>query len=149
MPDRDGTRLVFHGAVVLMAGNLAGFVLGVGLGGMAEETLRAWRVAHTATVGGGVMLIAVGPALRHVALGPRASAWLVWSMVAMGYGAVVSLGVGAGFGVKGFVPTGPPANLVAFAGNLAVAGGGVVGTALLGVGARAALARTPHPATKG
>jgi hypothetical protein len=133
-------RLVFHGAIVLLAGALCGIPEGAAIGSGAPETrIHAWRVAHDALVAGGIMLIAVGSALSLVA-SARLAGWIVGSLVAVGYGAIVGLGISALAGVSGLEPTGPPLNFVAFLGNLAVAGGTLVGLPLLIWGIRG---RTP------
>jgi hypothetical protein len=136
MRDVDGQRLVFHGAVVLLLGLLTGLPLGAAItDGWGEEAIRAWRVAHTGLVGGGVALIAIGGAARHVRLGPHGAAWLVWSFVASVYAGVFSLGVGPILGVRGLAPTPPPANILAFAANVVLALGSLLASVLLVRGA--------------
>jgi hypothetical protein len=145
MSARDQRRLVFHGAIILLAGSLCGFPEMVAIrSGTPEPQLHAWRVAHQALIGGGIMLIAVGAALDHVTLSSSAAAWLVWALVAVAYGAVVGLGLAAFAGVRGLEPTGPPLNLIAFLGNVAVGAGTLVALPLLIWGARAGAARLPH-----
>jgi hypothetical protein len=145
MSARDQRRLVFHGGIILLVGSLCGFPEMVAIrSGTPEPLLHAWRVAHQALIGGGIMLIAVGAALDHVTLSYRAGAWLIWALVAVAYGAVVALGLPAVAGVRGLEPTGPPLNLVAFLGNLAVGAGTLVALPLLVWGARAGAARPPH-----
>ena len=140
MEQRNQTLLVLHGAVVLFVGNLFGFPLGFAIAdGASAEVVRAWQAAHSAVTAGGVMLIAIGAAAHYIALGPRAASWLVWSLMALGYGAIVGLGLGAAAGARGFLPTGPALNLIAFVGNLAVMSGSLVGIALVIHGAYAAL----------
>lgn len=143
MQQRDQALVVLHGAVVLFVGNLFGIPLGAAIAdGARPEAIRAWQAAHSAVVAGGIMLIAIGGAARYLTLGPRAASWLLWSLVALGYGAIVGLGLGAVAGVRGFLPTGPLLNLLAFAGNLAVVWGSLVGVALVIHGAHAAWRRS-------
>jgi hypothetical protein len=138
MRDVDGQRLLFHGAVVLLVGLLTGLPFGMAIAdGWGEESVRAWRVAHTGLVGGGVVLIAIAGALRHVRLGPSAAAWLVWSLVVTVYAAVIALGLGPILGVRGLEPTPPSANLLVFAANIVLAVGAFIATVLLVGGARA------------
>lgn len=142
MSERYQTLAVLHGAVVLLVGNLFGFPLALAVSSDAgPEAGRAWQAAHSAVTAGGVMMIAIGAASRYLTLGPAASAWLVWSLVAMGYGAIVALGLGAALGVRGFMPTGPALNLVAFVGNLGVIWGSLVGVVIVIQGAAASLRR--------
>ena len=84
-----------------------------------------------------------GAALHCTNLGSRGRAFLVWSLVAMGYGAIVGLGVGASTGMRGFAPSGPALNLIAFFGNLAVVWGSLVGVGLFIFGAFIATRRGP------
>jgi hypothetical protein len=142
MSRRDQAFVVLHGAVVLLVGSFFGFPVAAALES-GSGSLHAWTSAHAAVTAGGVMLIAMGAALHLVTLGPRGGAWLRWSLVAAGYGAVVGLGLGAITGLRGFDPVGPPLNLVAFAGNLAVVWGSTVGVGLFLWGAGATAHRAP------
>ena len=136
MTDSDQRRLVFHGAIVLLAGSLCGIPQATAItGGLPEARIHAWRVAHDGLVAGGIMLIAIGAALRLVTEA-RVARWVRWSLVAVGYGAVVGLGVGALAGVRGLQPTGPPINVVVFLGNVIVGIGTLVGVPLLIWGTR-------------
>jgi hypothetical protein len=132
MRDSDAQRLLFHGAVLLLIGLLTGVPYGEAITeGWGPESERAWRVAHTGMTAGGVTLIAIAGALRHVRLGDGAAAWLVWSLVATAYGAVVGLGLGPILGVRGLEPVGPPANVLVFLANAVLAMGALVATVLL------------------
>jgi hypothetical protein len=144
MTERDQRLLVFHGAIILMAGNLVGIPMANAItSGAGEDVIRAWRVAHTGLASGGVLMLAVAAVLRHVVLGPTAGRWLLWSFVVVGYAALVGLGLGAAGGVRGLEPTGSAMNLVAFAGNTVLGGASLLGTALLIRGAWAAVAAAP------
>jgi hypothetical protein len=141
MRESEQRRLVFHGAIILLAGSLCGIPEGGAvMHGLPEAQIHAWRVAHDALVAGGIMMIAVGAALPLVA-GASAARWVRWSLVAVGYGAVVGLGLAAVAGVRGLQPTGPALNFVAFLGNVAVAVGTLVALPLLIWGTRGAGAR--------
>ena len=137
MSDENQRRLVFHGAIVLLIGGLFGIPeAGEVRRGAPEAEIHAWRVAHDALVAGGVMLIAIGAALRNAVLSPSAATWLVGALIAVAYGAVVGLGLQALTGVHGLEPTGPPLNFIAFLGNLCVGVGTLVGLSLLIWGTR-------------
>ena len=129
MSKRDQAIVVFHGAIVLLIGGFFGFPV-VNAAESGSTTLHAWTSAHAAITAGGVMLIALGAALHLVTLGSRAQSWLRWSLVVTGYGAIVGLGIGASTGMRGFSPSGPPLNLLAFLGNMAVVWGSTVGVGL-------------------
>ena len=137
MGDEHQRRLVFHGAIVLLIGGLCGLPEAAEVRRDAPEAVvHAWRVAHDALVAGGIMLIAIGAALRSIVLSPSGAAWLVGALIAVAYGAVVGLGLQAVAGVHGLAPTGPPLNFIAFLGNMAVGVGTLVGLALVIWGSR-------------
>ena len=133
-------QLILHGSIVL----LVGFLSGAGLGsavvkGKSEATMRAWRVAHSGIVMGGVLLLALGPVVPHLRIGASALALLVWSFVASAYAFAVVLPVGAHYGYRGLSPAPPFLNRVVYAGNMIGAAGSLVGALLLVWGASAAL----------
>ena len=137
MSEGDQRRLVFHGAIVLLIGNLCGIPLGkAASSGSSEAALHAWRVAHSGLVATGVLLIAVGSALRLVGLGAAAASWLVWSLLASAYGGVLALVLAAATGANLFSPTAAPLDLLAFAGNVVVVVGTLIGVVLLIRGTR-------------
>src|SRR3970282_230745 len=70
-------QLIFHGAVVLLVGLLCGAPMGRSIvRGRPESVVRAWRVAHTSLVLGGVLLLALGGIVTYLALSPPALALL-------------------------------------------------------------------------
>src|SRR5262245_43294478 len=140
MTERDQRCLVFHGAILLMAGNLAGLPFALAItDGWGEEAVRAWRVAHTGLASSGLLLVVVGVALPHVLLGAREGRVLRWAFLAAGY-ATLGLVVGAAAGVRGLQPAGPLTNLVVLASNTVLGLGALVGAALLIRGAWAGYA---------
>lgn len=53
-------QLILHGGVILLVGLLCGAPLGSAVvRGKPEETIRAWRVAHSSLVMGGILLLAL------------------------------------------------------------------------------------------
>jgi len=131
MSERDQRCLVFHGAVIFMAANLAGLPFAQAIaGGWGEEAVRAWRVAHTGLASAGLMLMVVGAVLRHVVLGQRAGDTLRRAFLAAGYGSL-GLVLGAAAGVRGLEPVGPAVNLLVVASNTVLGLGAFLGTALL------------------
>ena len=87
MSEQDQRRLVFHGAIVLLIGNLCGIPLaGAASAGSGEAAMHGWRVAHSGLVATGVLLIAIGAAFRLVVLGEGATSWLVRSLLVAAYG---------------------------------------------------------------
>jgi len=129
-------QLVFHGAVILFIGFLCGAPLGSAIvRKKSEETVRAWRVAHTSLVAGGMLLLVVAGIVDRL--------WMdAWSMIAMvctlvvgGYAFVVSLPLAAWSGHRGLSSAPPVLNRVVYAGNMLGALALLVGGALLVWGA--------------
>jgi hypothetical protein len=144
MTERDQVRILFHGAIVLMIGLLAGIPMGEAITeAWGDDVVRAWRVAHVGVVTGGLMLIALAPALRLATLSDRQASWLVIAFIASAYGGAVALPLGATFGARGLEPGHTLINTLVFLANAALALGSLIGTALLILGARASLRGRP------
>jgi hypothetical protein len=107
-------QLVFHGAIVMLLGLLAGFPFASVIGGTMEGDLRAWRMAHLEGVLNSLLLLAVAGFLGRLALDARKQTILTWALVITAYGNIVASIVGAATGNRGLEPTGPAANLVVF-----------------------------------
>ena len=143
MSERRQIQMLFHGAIVVFMGLLFGLPFTVVVtAGWGDESVQAWRVAHAGMVAVGLMLIAIGAALRYLVLGRRLASWLVWSLVASAYAFTLAVLIRGIAGVKGFQPTGPILNWVAFVSNVVGILGSLMGVALTVRGAYAAL-RTP------
>ncbi len=144
MEPRLRARLVFHGAIVVMLGLLAGFPHAFVLTGQLAGEERAWRMAHLEGLLNGMVMMIAAAVSGSLALSSAQQRWLVWTLVAAGYGNVVASVLGATFGVRGLALAPPLANAVmnllfwiAIAGILA-------GVGLLIVGARNAV-RSARP----
>jgi hypothetical protein len=85
--------------------------------------------------------------VRHLVLGQREASWLAWSLVASAYPFTLSVLLRGVAGVRGFQPTGPIPNWIAFLSNMVGILGSLMGVALTVRGARAAAATT-HPGWK-
>jgi hypothetical protein len=134
-------RMVFHGAVVVMLGLLAGFPHAFVLTGQIAGEERAWRMAHLEGLLNGMLVLLAAAVSGWLVLSPRQHAWLAGSLVAAAYGNVIASVLGATFGVRGLALAPPLANVimnllfwVAIAGILA-------GVGLLIAGARNAARR--------
>jgi hypothetical protein len=133
-------HLVFHGAVILLIGFLCGAPLGRAIvRKKPEETVRAWRVAHTSLVGGGMLLLVLAATVSRLMMD-------LWSMVAMvaafvvgGYAFVVSLPLSAWSGQRGLSAAAPVLNRVVYAFNVVGVLALLAGGALLVMGAYEAL----------
>jgi hypothetical protein len=129
-------QLILHGGIVLLVGLLSGAGLGSAISrDRSEAALRAWRVAHSGIVMGGVLLLALAPVMPHLRLGAAALTTLVWSFVSSSYAFAIVLPLGAHYGHRGLSPAPPFLNRVVYAGNIIGAAGSLVGTLLLVWGA--------------
>ena len=133
-------QLIFHGAVILLAGLLCGAPLGSAVvRRKSEETVRAWRVAHSSLVMGGVLLLALGGVISHLHLNAFALTLLVWAFVASSYVFAVALPTAAYCGHRGLSSTPPLMNRVLYFGNIVGAAGMLLGAIVLLWGSYAAL----------
>jgi len=133
-------QLIFHGTVILLVGLLCGAPLGsAAVRGKPEETVRAWRVAHSSLVMGGILLLALAGVVSHLQLGAFTLALLVWAFIASSYGFAVVLPLAAHYGHRGLSSSPPLLNRVLYFGNMAGAAGLIVGTIILVWGAYGAL----------
>jgi hypothetical protein len=97
--------LLLHGAIVLLAGTLAGFPFWVAVVRKQEgPAIRAWRVAHVTPLMTGLVMIAAGMLQPQLALGPTLHQVFAGSLVAAGYGFSLAMIAGAAFGVRGLTP---------------------------------------------
>ena len=139
MEPRLRARRVFHGAVVVMLGLLAGFPHAFVLTGQLVGEERAWRMAHLEGLLNGMLMMLAAAVAGSLALTASQQSWLLWSLVAAGYGNVIASVLGASVGVRGLAFAGPPANLVMNLLFWIAIGGILAGVGLLIAGARAAV----------
>jgi hypothetical protein len=139
MNPRLRSRLVFHGAIVVMLGLLAGFPHAFVLTGQIAGEERAWRMAHLEGLLNGMLAMLAAAVSGSLLLSSRQQSALVWSLVAAGYGNVIASVLGATFGVRGLAFAGPPANLIMNLLFWVAIVGILAGVGLLIVGARDAI----------
>jgi hypothetical protein len=143
MASADRTRLIFHGAIVLLVGLLCGLPTVIE---SSTEGVRFWHTAHEALIMMGIWMLAASSVLPALVLGRREAWGLVWSLLAMGYGFMTALVIGGVIGVSPFSPGGTPAAFTAFLAATIGILGAVLAAALTLMGARAALkSTTPDP----
>jgi len=115
MTDRQAGVLVFHGALLLLVGNLTGLPFALAIQeSWGEDVVRAWRVAHTSLLMGGILYVATGLARRHIALPARAGAFMVRALVVTAYVFSSALILGACIGARGLSESGPPLHVLIF-----------------------------------
>src|ERR1051325_916514 len=73
-------RMVFHGAVVVLLGMLAGFPYAFVVTGDMGGSERAWRMAHLEGVLNGLLLLAVAGVGGRLALSAREGTVLMWAL---------------------------------------------------------------------
>ena len=73
-------QLVLHGSVVLLAGFIGGMFFARAI--KREHGEVAWRVVHAGASMGGVMLVALGPAVPQLALSAWEAGIIGWSLIA-------------------------------------------------------------------
>ena len=133
-------QLIFHGSVILLVGLLCGAPLGSAVvREKPEETVRAWRVAHSSLLMGGILLLVVASIIGQLQLSAWALAVMVWAFIAASYGFAVILPLGAHYGHRGLKSEPPFLNHVLYVGNTVGALGLLIGAVLLLWGACAAL----------
>src|SRR5437762_6091439 len=114
MANTDRTRVIFHGAVVLLVGLLCGFPAVTETGG---ESIRLWHTAHEGLIMIGILLLTLASVLPSLVLERREAAGLVWSLLGTGYGLMTGLVIQGITGVRAFGPTTSPLLMIAFIGN--------------------------------
>jgi hypothetical protein len=69
MQNQPGMFLILNGLIGLMIGFLCGAPLGRAIAGRKhDDVVRAWRVAHSSLVSGGIMLLAIASVLPDLQL---------------------------------------------------------------------------------
>jgi hypothetical protein len=125
-------QLTLHGAIVLLIGLLSGIPYGSAITKKQDEdTIRAWRVAHSGLSMGGTTIIAFSAVLSNLELDPILTSTFVWSSAISGYGFCLALPYGAWVGHRGLSIDGPGKNKIVYAGNMVGAIGSLIGTLVL------------------
>jgi hypothetical protein len=124
--------LLFHGSIVLMAGIITGFFFWlVIILGKANESVRAWRVAHSVLIADGLMILIAGLTVPHLNLNAPVVWVLVAALILSGYGFVFAFVIGAWKGLRGLIPKPFGLNTILFVGHFIGATGSFIGIAIL------------------
>jgi hypothetical protein len=126
------TRVIFHGAVVMLVGLLCGLATVT-----EEEPARLWHTAHESLILIGILLFAMSSVLQMLVLPRRESTALIWSLLATGYGLMVGLVTQAVMGRHAFGPSSNPVLMFAFIANATGMMGSVLVASLTIMGTRA------------
>jgi hypothetical protein len=106
--------LIFHGAIVVILGLLAGFPYALVLQGQMAGEPRAWSMAHLEGVLNGLLCLGAAGAFGKLALSARQLRAMTWSFILMAYGNVVASVIGAVTGQRGLELAGPMSNTIVF-----------------------------------
>jgi len=128
--------LIFHGAIVIILGLLAGFPYALVLQGQMQGEPRAWSMAHLEGVLNGLLCLGAAGAFGKLALSAGQMRLMTWSFILMAYGNVVASVIGAVTGQRGLELAGPMSNMVVFALFMIAVVLVLVALALLAYGAR-------------
>ena len=138
MNPRLRARMLYHGAIVIMLGLLAGFPYAFVLTGQIAGEERAWRMAHMEGLLNGMLVLLAAAVSSALVLSARQQSWLAWSLVVAAYGNVIASTIGATFGVRGLALAGPAMNAVMNLLFWVAIAGILTGVGLMIAGARAA-----------
>jgi hypothetical protein len=135
--------LLFTGFSVLLCGLLAGAPLGSAVNrGAQEESIRAWRVAHSSLVNGGVLLLAVSAVLPQLAF---SQGWQLVASVLLSisiYAFSFALLFGAWKGHRGLQKSATAAGNLVYLVNMTGVILSLAATALLAYGASVSLVKS-------
>lgn len=129
-------KLIFHGALVIILGLLAGFPFVMVLNGSMEGEVRAWRMAHLEGILNGLVCLAAAGVIGYLNLDAKKLKLLAWSLIVMSYGNLIAAVVGASTGNRGLEFVGPAANIVVFSLFMIAIVGVFIGVGLLALGSR-------------
>jgi len=132
MAELQTKYLLLNGSIVLLTGLLSGIPMGLAIiQKKGEETVRAWRVAHSTLIMDGLMVIVVGLVVPGFPVGELALRVLVWALILSADGFVLALIIGAWTGYRGLTPKPYGINTVLFGGHIIGALGSLIGVAIL------------------
>jgi hypothetical protein len=130
--DIQARYLVFHSALVLLAGLLVGVPYGRAVRRNApDQVIRAWRLAHGTLTLGPTLGLAIAAVLSSLSVGAPIKSWLAWTWVVSNYGFCFSLPLAAMAGQRGHTMAKPLSNQLVFVGNMVGLGASSVGTVVL------------------
>jgi hypothetical protein len=107
--------LIFHGAVILLLSQVAGYALFFAIKRSPQDATRVgmWRMSHAACSAGAVFLIALGPVVPHLPLSPGLFTFLVDTLIVSTYGLSVGTVVAGFSGHRGMSLKLPWSNRIA------------------------------------
>ena len=130
--DIQARYLIFHSALVLLAGLFVGVPYGRAVHRNApDHVIKGWRLAHDTLTVGPILGLAIAAVLSSLSVGAPIKSWLAWAWVVSNYGFCFSLPLAAMVGQRGHTLDKPLSNQLVFVGNMVGLGASSVGTAVL------------------
>lgn len=130
--DLPARHLLFHGAIILLIGLLAGIPYGKAiLRKQPEPLVHAWRVAHGSLVLGAALMIALSAAVSSLQVSLVLKQALAAVLIVSAYGFAFALIVGPLVGARGLQYRGSRAAKAVYLGNMAGVVGSLAGSLLL------------------
>jgi hypothetical protein len=127
--------LVFHGAVVLLLGQAAGYAFFRALKRAEDGAAAArWRMSHSACSVAALVLLALGPVVPQLGLDPVALQALTWTLIGSTWALCLGTVVAAASGQRGIERRGPVWNRVVWVLYVVGAAGSTVGGVALVIG---------------
>lgn len=132
--------LVFHGSVVLLLSQFAGYAFFRALNRPDAPSPKAdmWRMSHAACSAGAILLFALGPVVPHLRLSERGGTLLVLTLIGSTYAFCLGTVVAGVSGHRGLQRQGPWTNRVVYLLYVAGAMGSTVAGVVLLYGAAGA-----------
>jgi len=111
-------QLLFHGVIVMLFALGAGFPYAKAIvKKKKEDTVRAWRVAHSALAMGAILMFSLVPILSQL----QVSIDIMWTIsilfIICGYAFILALILGPLVGYRGLTTKGPLSAKLVYAGN--------------------------------
>jgi hypothetical protein len=107
--------LVFHGAVVLLLSQVAGYAFFRAIHGADATKTGMWRMSHAACSAGAVLLFALAPIVPHLRLAAPLRALLVGALVLSTYALCLGTVIAGASGQRGIRPKMPWPNVTVYA----------------------------------
>jgi hypothetical protein len=129
--------LVLHGALVLLLAQFTGYAFfrAINACDLPGPEVGMWRMSHAACSAGAVLLIALGPVVPHLRLGPTPGVLLRYALIMSTHALCVGTVVAAWSGHRGTRPRGPMSNFTAYVLYLIGAIGSTVSALIFAYGA--------------
>ncbi len=126
--DSSSRQLILHGAIVLLYGLLCGAPYGRSINrGAPQRTVDAWRLAHSSLAIGAILMLIVAMVLPVLVVAPAVKWTIALALIVSSYSFCISLTLGPIVGHRGLASGGPLSARLVYLGNLAGAGGSLIG----------------------